>query len=217
MAVATEELIHRVLLRNISWSTYEAILADLAERPIRLTYDRGDLEIMAPSKRHERHARLIDRMIGALTEELGVPLQSTGATTWRSALKGRGLEADESYYLQNEHRVRGELDFDPERHPLPDLAVEVEVSRSLLDRQSLYAALGIGEIWRFDGERLTALVLEGDGYSEVEFSRALPFLRVQELSLWLRKARETDETTWIRSFRRWVRTSFPSARRGDSG
>jgi hypothetical protein len=38
-----------VLLKNISWHTYESLVNELAEQPgIRLTYDRNKLEIMSP-------------------------------------------------------------------------------------------------------------------------------------------------------------------------
>jgi Uma2 family endonuclease len=48
----------RVLLHNVSWETYERLLADLADSAApRLTFDRGTLEIMSPTAEHEKHNR----------------------------------------------------------------------------------------------------------------------------------------------------------------
>ena len=58
----------RVLLKGIRWSTYEALLEDLVESHIRLTYDRGSLEIMTLSGTHEFSKKDLARMIEALTE-----------------------------------------------------------------------------------------------------------------------------------------------------
>ena len=206
--LALAETIDHVVLKNIRWSTYEELLKDVGDRSIRLTYDRGTLEIMSPSHRHDWYARLIDRMICVLTEEREVPIKSAGSTTWRSALQGRGLEADDSYYVQNEPSVRGKADFDPDTDPFPDLAVEVEISRSVLDRLGIYAAIGIGEIWTFDGANLRAMALVGEEYQPIETSRAFPFLEVADLSPWLHRAGQMDETTWIRTFREWVRQTL---------
>lgn len=212
MAVVTEDVTGRILLSNIRWTTYESMLVDLGDRPVRLTYDRGALEIMSPSKKHEWLGRVIGRFIEIMTLELGIPIQSVKSTTWRDELKERGLEADESYYVQNEPRVRGKADFDPATDPYPDLAVEVEISRSALDRMALYAALGIREVWRCDGETVTAHVLAEDGaFRPSEMSAAFGFLRVRDLEPFLRRARSTDETTLVREFLAWVRERRPPA------
>ncbi|HEX7448315.1 MAG TPA: Uma2 family endonuclease, partial [Pirellulales bacterium] len=73
----------RVLLRGVSWQTYNALLDDLQSSAVRLTYDRGMLELMSPSQDHERFKTLIGRIIEMFTEELDIPLQSGGSTTWR--------------------------------------------------------------------------------------------------------------------------------------
>ena len=48
-----------VLLHGVRWSTYVALLEDMGDRHIRLTYDNGDLEIMTLSPRHEWSKRLL--------------------------------------------------------------------------------------------------------------------------------------------------------------
>src|SRR5438128_480376 len=119
----------RFLLHDVPWPTYELFLREFGSRPIRLTYDRGDLEMMSPSGPHERSKYLIGRLIDVWTEELNIAVCGLGSTTWRKQYLKRGLEPDTCYYIQNEARVRGkaiDLDVDPP----PDLAVEIEVSRS---------------------------------------------------------------------------------------
>ena len=46
----------RFLLQGIGWQTYEMLLADLADRSVRCTYDRGDRELMSPSHAHEYYS-----------------------------------------------------------------------------------------------------------------------------------------------------------------
>jgi Uma2 family endonuclease len=72
-----------LLLDGISWETYSAILRDLDERHIFLTYDRGRLEIMSPSFRHEIYGRLIADMITILADEIDLPFKGGKSTTFR--------------------------------------------------------------------------------------------------------------------------------------
>src|SRR5262249_28301372 len=44
-------------------------------------------------------------------------------------------------------------------HPPPDLAIEVEVTHSSMDRMEIYATLGIPGLWRLDGDELRFHVL----------------------------------------------------------
>ena len=153
----------RVLLSNISWETYERLLLELDNRPIRLTYDRGDLEIMTPTHRHEACKSLARRKIDAMTEVLNVPIKSGGSTTFQRPDLERANEPDECYWVQSEARMRGKLEIDLLVDPPPDLVLEAEVSRSILDRLDILASLGVGEVWRYDGERLSIHVLGNDG------------------------------------------------------
>jgi Uma2 family endonuclease len=196
-----------VLLHGVRWSTYEALLEDMGNRHIRLTYDNGDLEIMTLSGRHERSKKLIGRMIEAMTEELNIPLRSGGSTTFKKELQKKGLEPDECYWVANEPAVRGLVELDLEVDPAPDIAVEVEISTSVLNRMGIYAALRVSEIWRSDGERITVAQLQDDGtYASVSQSPSFPWLPLDELSRSLLASATMAETAWIRSFRSWVRT-----------
>jgi Uma2 family endonuclease len=196
----------RLLLHDIGWRTYETLLKEFDERPIRLTYDRGSLEIMTLSYGHENYAELLSLFIIVLTEELRVPRHSGGSTTFKREALQRGLEPDRCYWIQNELRMRGKKDFDIETDPPPDLAIEVEISRGALNRMAIYAALGVAEVWRFDGDVLKVHRLEaGQKYAKSDHSPTFPHLPIRELAEFLRASDAQDETSLELSFRAWVR------------
>ncbi len=107
MSVAAPQAESRVLLFNVAWSTFEALLADNDSRGTRFTYDRGMLEITSPSRGHERIRLLLGRMIETMTLELDIPISSGGSTTLKARLKERGIEPDGCFYVANERRMRG--------------------------------------------------------------------------------------------------------------
>src|SRR5215469_16685196 len=149
-----------LLLRDVEWQTYSRLLKAFAERPgVRLTYDRGVLEIMSPRIDHDDDGRLLNNMVFVLTEELGLPLKRGGSTTLRRRLRQRGIEADECFWIANASRMAGVRRLNLRRDPPPDLAIEVDVANSSLNRLSIYAALRVPEVWRLDGDQLTFYVL----------------------------------------------------------
>jgi Uma2 family endonuclease len=202
IVIPTEQ---RLRLSAIPWEGYVAVREGLGERPIRVTYDRGELEITSPSNRHENRKSILGRLIEALTEELEIDIYSSGSMTFQREDLLRGLEPDECYWIEHEPVVRGREDIDLEKDPPPDLAVEIEISRSVLDRMSIYAALGVPEVWRWDGESLTFNLLTKRGaYRQSDRSKAFPFFPLAEFAPFLEPTR-LSETQLLRSFRAWVR------------
>ena len=200
---------HRVVLENISWSTYLAIIDDSGNRRGRIAYDRGVLEIMSPSKVHEQIKGLLGRMIEIFTEELGIDICTVGSTTFRREDVKRAIEADECYYIKNAPAVREKDDIDLAIDPPPDLAVEIDISRTSAWKLDIYGALGIVEVWRYDGNAIHVYSHCGAGnYDEVERSRVLPTIPVSELVQFLNRRAKHSETEIIRSFRAWVRQRF---------
>src|SRR2546423_1122100 len=123
-----------LLLSGVDWHTYTRLLRAFAERPaVRLTYDRGELEIMSPLLKHDDDAEMLGRFVVALTEELKLPLKHGGSTTLRRRKRHRGIESDECYWIANAHKMAGKRRLDLRRDPPPDLAVEVDVSKSSLN------------------------------------------------------------------------------------
>jgi Uma2 family endonuclease len=194
-----------LILENIRWSTYEALLKDLEDRPIHLTYDQGKLEIMTLSSQHEILKKLIGRLVEELCTELEMPIKSLGSTTIARKDLERGLEPDECYYIANELRVRGKMKINFKKDPPPDLAIEVDVSRSSSSRQNVYAALGIPEMWRFDGTLTVFHLQANEKYAERSHSLNFPDVPIAEIEGFIHQIRDVDETSLVRSFRQWVK------------
>jgi Uma2 family endonuclease len=196
----------RFIFRDADWALYQRVLKALDCRPIRLTYDRGRLELMTLSHRHDRSSSILALFVVILTEELDMPRQSGRSTTFSREDLDRGIEADDCFYLEHEALVRHKDELDLDVDPPPDLAIEVEVSRSALDRMAIYAALKVPEVWRYDGEKIYVHVLRLDGqYQIVERSPHFPFLPMQEVEAFLKRRTEMDETRLGKLFRQWVR------------
>ncbi len=214
MAMAVEPKSHtlvpeqRFLIPRVGWVGYQRMLEVVGERrSIRITYDRGDLELMSPSYDHERFGEPLGRVVASVTEELRIPCICARSTTWRKKFVDRGLEADTCFYLESSARIRGKRTIDLNVDPPPDLAIEVEISRGALDRMGIYASLGVPEVWRFDGETLQVEHLQPDGtHAQVTASPSFPFLPLDEVVRWVNRPEAIENhSEWGRRFREWVR------------
>jgi Uma2 family endonuclease len=199
----------RVFLRNISWSTYEAILDDAATPRGRIAYDEGTLEIMVPLLPHENAKRGIGRLIEVFTEELQIDIRSVSSTTFKRKDVLGGFEADESYYVAHAAEVRGKEEIDLTVDPPPDLVIEIDISRTSMNKLRIYGALGVPEVWLYDGSSLRIYVhRQGEQYEETSSSDVLPGLPIEKLIDFLSQRHTLGETEWIRAFRKWVRQQF---------
>jgi Uma2 family endonuclease len=203
----------------IDWQSYLTIGEVFRDRPaIRITYDRGTVEFMTTSPAHEKYKHWLGQVIHTMADELNVPIEPGGQMTFQRADLERGLEPDQCYWIANEARVRGRMDWLPDRDPPPDLVIEIEVSRSALNRMAIYAALGCPEVWRFDGTTLRVVVLGPDGtYQEVERSPSFPAISPSALVPFLQPNDQVDYLSAIRAFRTWVRQQLPGQPPATSG
>lgn len=196
----------RTILPGVGWQTYQALSLDLAEESgKRLTYDRGILEIMTPLPQQEVSKRLLGRMVESATEELGLEIYSLGSTTWSREDLQKGLEPDECYYITNEKLMRGKVKIDLNVDPPPDLAIEIDIISNSLNRLEIYAALGIREVWRFDGEDLSIYVLSNSQYELRENSQVLPILKSSDLLSFISRKGDLGENALISEFRNWLK------------
>jgi Uma2 family endonuclease len=162
---------------------------------------------MSPLPEHETWKKVIGQMIQMICIELNITMRMFGSTTFRRQDRDAGLEPDECYYIQHADAVRANVRIDLAVDPPPDLALEIDITHRSVNRQPIYAALGVPELWRFDGKRLAVLVLTSAGtYEERPTSRAFPFVPMAEFSRQLELTRTTDDTTTMRAFQQWVRT-----------
>ncbi len=195
----------RLVLHQVGWDDYEAMLRIVGDRRIRVTYDAGTMEVRMPSQRHEQAAQLLGLFIPRLAEELEIPSEPLGMTTWRKPGAAKGLEADQCYYVRNQAVVREREALDLTVDPPPDLAVEVDITSSSLDRMGIYADLRVPEVWRFDGETLTMHGLDPDGrYRPLATSMSFAGLRPVDVERFVGLGRTTDKLRWARELRGWV-------------
>jgi Uma2 family endonuclease len=197
----------RVLLRNVSWQGYQDILHALpATRSAKLAYDQGTLEITVPSEIHEFNGQLIGLFIRILVVEMGLKLKTMGSTTLDRADLARGAEPDNAYYIQNQQRVAGRQ-VDLAVDPPPDLVVEVDITNVDIDKNLLYASMGIPELWRFDGEVWRIFELRDGAYGELHRSSTFPLVAKEDLYRFLEQA-QVDEVEAEVNFRQWVRAAI---------
>jgi Uma2 family endonuclease len=202
----------RVVLHNIGWDTYERLLADHENNSApRLTYDRGELEIMSPSPEHERFNRRIAQLVLAVTEELDMEAEDLGSTTFRREDLERGFEPDSCFYIQNEEQVHCKDRIDLAVDPPPDLVIEIDITSPSFSKLPIYAQIGVPEVWRYDGERMTILVLEGSDYAETTESIALSPVTSAVLSDFVEKSKSMKRTTWLEEVREWSRENIGSS------
>ncbi|MEO1373225.1 MAG: Uma2 family endonuclease [Cyanobacteria bacterium J06635_10] len=195
----------RVLLRDVTWEEFETILDELGEhRAARIAYDRGVLEIMAPLPEHEFGKEIISDLIKALLEELDIEFLSLGSTTFKNQIMLQGIEPDQCFYIENESKVRGKKRLDLTQDPPPDLALEIDLTSRT--HPSIYAALKVPELWRFEKGKLQINLLQNGDYVVSEESTNFPNLPLTEvLPKYLEQSKTAGRNSVIRAFRNWVR------------
>jgi Uma2 family endonuclease len=166
-----------VTVDGVSWGMYVQLCDEIVRGGTRITYDRGRLEIVTPSQLHEQTKKIVARIVEAYGVLAGVPVDGLGSMTMRREVLDRGLEPDECYYIQNAAILADGHEIDLAIDPPPDLAIEIDIPPPDIAKQPIYAALGVPEVWRYDGRRVAYLARQADGrYVEVERSLALPGL-----------------------------------------
>jgi Uma2 family endonuclease len=197
---------NRVILKGVSWSTFKALLADVGDdRAWRIAYDRGLLEIRMPHLEHEVPKGLIESLIEATADELEIEVMKAGSLTLEREDLTRAVEPDTCFYIQNEASVRGKRDINlPEDLP-PDLAIESDYTNSSVNKDSIYAAIGVPELWRYRRESLQVYHLVDGKYEKCDRSLAFPFLPVAEIPGFIEQSRTIGQRAAVRLFRQRIR------------
>ena len=195
----------RVIVRNVSWETYESLLKDLENQSSpRLAYDRGALEIMSPHFEHDRAKEILAYIATIALEELDSDFESAGSTTFKREALKLGFEPDSSFYIRNAERVRGKKRLDMEIDPPPDLLIEIDVTNDSLDKFPLYAALGVPEVWRWE-DTLEIWVLDEGRYVQRNDSAAIPVLNEKLISDLMESSLTMKRPAWARQTRKRIR------------
>ncbi|MEG4633216.1 Uma2 family endonuclease [Microcoleus sp. AR_TQ3_B6] len=196
----------RTLLENISWPTFETLLKEIGNRRgYRIAYDNGMLEIMSPLYEHENPKIQSDRFIFILAEELGLEIKSAGSMTLKGEQAKKGIEPDNCYYIQSEPAVRGRQEIDLETAPGPDLAIEIDITSSSVNKLAIYSALRVPELWLYNGRVLKFYQLVETEYIERDFSIAFPFVSAAEMAGFFTRTQTMGEMALLKSFRTWVK------------
>ena len=204
----------RIVIRGVDWDLYDRLSDAIGEgQHVRVAFDGNDLELMSTSIIHENYKVIFGQFLGALIFELAIRAINAGETTWKRVAIARGLEADHSFYFHPEKLGQCEAgirleSYDVDDYPNPDLAVEIDVSRSQVDRPGIYAALRVEEVWRFNGQSVVIGHLQPDGtYAPAESSRFLP-IRASEVFRWIAEEDTIDRLAWERRLRDGIRAEL---------
>jgi Uma2 family endonuclease len=194
-------------VNNIPWEEYEELLDQVGEaRGLRISYDEGTLQIMTLSPEHENYAEYISGLIHLLSTRLRINIRFFGSTTIRSRRSKKGNEPDACFYVQSVDLIGNRMQLDFTVDPPPDIVVEIDIHHNSGAKLPIYAALGVPEVWRYDGYRLTIHQLQQDQYCEVETSFALPMLTSQLLTDFLTRLRAEGEFQAKLAFDEWLQT-----------
>ena len=191
-----------VILHGVSWETYERLLAEHPEdNSVHFTYDCGVLQIMVLSARHEEPNRTIALLVEFWALANDVVLRNLGSTTFKRQDLARGFEPDTCFYITNVERIRDKDEVDLAVDPAPDLIIEIDITSPSLNRLPIFAAVGVPEVWRYDGQTVTILTLVEGSYQHQDNSQVLPGLTRQFLMQFLTTSRTLKRTELFRSTR----------------
>ncbi|WP_165250493.1 Uma2 family endonuclease [Paludisphaera soli] len=199
----------RIRAAGVSWDFYARFVDGLSARSgVRAAYDGEDMEILVKGPLHEDFRALLGRFVEEVATETGAGFLGLGETTWKRPDVGRGLESDQCYFFDAEKvaTARAALkrrENDVAAHPNPDLAIEIDISPSLIDRPAIYAALRVPEVWRFDGAVVRIERLTDAHYEAAPRSRWLP-VSAEDVLAWITADDAPDRGAWARCLRTWA-------------
>ena len=196
-----------VILNRVTWDTYERLIAEQGEKGgMRFTYDEGVLEIMVLSSRHEEPNRTLALIVEVVAAELEIEVRRLGSTTFKRKDLHKGFEPDSCFYVQHADDVRGKVEINLGIDPPPDLSIEVDITRDSLDRFPIFAAVGIPEVWRFDGSKVAIFLLISGEYVEATNSLAFKSVTGEILTRFLEDSLKLKSPAWLRTVQEWARS-----------
>ncbi len=200
-----------VTFHDVSWDEYEELLEQVGEAPgLRISYDNGSLQVMTISSEHEKYASFISRLVTVIQLRLRIDILGFGSATMRKRKREKGNEPDGCFYVQTASLIGNRIQLDFEIDPPPDIAVEIDVHHDSRSKFPIYAALGVSEIWRYDGQAMTIYHLSEAGNEEQYVARdtsaALPILTATLLTEMIERMRRDGELSALLAFDEWLQT-----------
>jgi Uma2 family endonuclease len=204
----------RIVVAGVTWEDYDRFSRAIREgENCRVAFDGTDMELMVLGPFHESLRGIVDAFIAIVARELGVDHRAVGSTTWKRKKVKRGIESDVSYYFDAAKLAAYAEAFARRSNKVkdyrnPDLAIEIDISPSKIDRPGIYAALQVPEIWRFANESVVIDLLAPEGsYVTAESSKFL-FVRPKEVERWILMEESPGSLAWEERLRQWVRNEL---------
>jgi Uma2 family endonuclease len=197
-----------VLMQEVSWDYYSRTLEELGPtRGFRVIFDQGRMEILTTSPKHERIAKTITRLLEMYALESDIPITGLGRLTLRQKKLKVGLEPDDCYYIQTPPPPPIDAEIDLMVFGMPDLAVEVEVSKGIIPKMPMYQALKVAEIWRYSFGGVTPFhrIPSGD-YRASKKSLAFPALDVARFNEFVVAGLENQHKA-LKALQTWLKRS----------
>jgi len=204
MTLSMNSVPQGVVLEDVTWDLYRHMLTEIGDGHTRLTFDQGRLAIMSPLPIHEQIKKVLARLVEAYADANDIAIEGLGSTTFKREDLQKGLEPDECYYIAHAAHIAGKEEVDLAVDPPPDLVIEVDISRPGIARQPIYAAIGVPEIWKYDGTRVIPLHLIRDRYVSADQSLAFPDLPMTLVNEMVRLALTQSQTAAMKVFREWL-------------
>jgi Uma2 family endonuclease len=204
MAIQTLARESHIVLQT-DWQGYLKMLEVVGDSKVRVTYDGGLLELMTTSRDHESVKSLLARLLEVLLEDRDTDFVTGGSPTFKRQALDKGLEPDDCYWIENYTEFLRQPP-DAEELMSPDLALEVDVSRSVLNRLNIYAALRTREVWRWRKGHVQVYRLKPDNtYEVLSESPLVPGFPMSALREHLALRHSEPTSRILRRFRAWVR------------
>jgi Uma2 family endonuclease len=146
-------------------------------------------------------------MVYTLAGEMNLDIRGFGSSTFRREDIKRGFEPDACFYIQSVDRIKWVTKLDLATHRPPFLVVELDITHPPLDKFPIYAQVGVPEVWRYDGQKLTILLLLGERYVEAEGSSSTPRVTGNIISRFLEERQSGTLPEWQDLLREWARSS----------
>jgi Uma2 family endonuclease len=195
-----------LVLPGVTWDEYEQLLDELGDSyPVRVTFDRGRLEIMSPTLKHEYYKESISHVARAIADEMNCEIECLGSTTYRQQWLGRGVEPDACFYVQNAAAIIGKDQIDLATDPPPDIVVEIDIARSSESKFSIYAGMNAMELWVCSERGAIFYHLGKSGYEKNLASRAFPLVSSGLFFQFLKQCTKLGQSAALRSFRDSIR------------
>jgi Uma2 family endonuclease len=198
-----------MIVPDVTWENYQQLVEELDhQNGVRLTFDKGSLEIISPLPIHEKYKEFLIRLMDRLSILMNFDLESLGSTTFNQEWLNNGVEPDTCFYIQNASKVIGKDRIDLAVDPPPDIAVEVDISHHSTTKLKIYEELKVPEIWLYDNLNLKIFILGENGYIASSSSSSFPFLTSEALTRFLEQSKTQGQGAALQSFLEWVKTKL---------